>query len=234
MEFLITTLGWRNWLLLISALINLCMAIFIFSRGVKKNKVNLYFSLLTFFCFTWALGLLLSRMVTDLSLLSLFSRSTYISALCIVLALLYFSWHFSYFDQLGNKKFLGLIWLFFIILSFLVYSDKFITSFILSDNVGEYIGFFYFPGYLLFFIYFLFIAGLALVNIFKKYKILDGVLKKHLLLLFITLFIGLIFGIYFDLFLLIFQDFRFNWFGPVFTIFMNSFVFYLIFFKRDK
>ncbi len=233
MTFLISSLDWRDHWLLVSAMINLTMAIFIFSRGIK-NKVNLYFSLLTFFCFTWAIGLFLARSSIDLFFVSIFSRSTYISALCIILSLLYFSLYFPYFKAYINKKLLFFIWPFFILLSALTCTSWFITSFMLSNEPGKYISFFYLPGYVVYFIYFIFIAGFALLNLFKKYKSLDGILKNNLLLLFFTILVGLIFGTYFDLFLLIFGNFNFNWFGPVFTIFMNSLVFYMIFFTREK
>ncbi|MBP9802221.1 hypothetical protein KBC40_01375 [Patescibacteria group bacterium] len=233
MDFLISPLGWKNWLLLIAALINLGMAIFIFSRGIK-NKVNLYFSLLTFFCFTWAIGLCFARWTTDLFWTSIFARSTYISALCIALSLFYFALTFPFPSKGVGKKLTFLVWLFFIFLSFLTYTKWFITSFISAYSAGEYISFFYLPGYIAYFIYFGLIAIFALSNLFKKYKILEGAARKNLLLLFFTILIGLIFGTYFDLFLLIFQDFRFNWFGPVFTIFMNSLVFYLLIFSKEK
>ena len=43
-----------------------------------------------------------------------------------------------------------------------------------------------------------------------------------------------IFGVYFDLFLLYFNNYQFNWLGPVFTVFMNAYVFYLIFHSKEK
>ncbi|MDD5749980.1 MAG: hypothetical protein PHO91_04395 [Patescibacteria group bacterium] len=56
----------QNTLLLIAGLINLVMSIIVFSRGIK-NKINLYFGLLTFSNFLWALGLFLSRVLLFIS-----------------------------------------------------------------------------------------------------------------------------------------------------------------------
>lgn len=234
MIYLDLSLNWRDWCLLIAAIVNLLMPFFVLNRGIKKNKIHFYFSLLTFFCFTWAIGLFFARLTTDLFFISIFARSTYISALCIILSLFYFSLHFPYFYKEINKKLTFFIWLFFGIISVLIYTDWFIVSFVLSDGPGGYVSFFYLQGYILYFVYFIFLAVLSLFNLFQKYRNLEGILKKHLLLLFLTILIGLIFGIYFDLFLLIFQEFSFNWFGPVFTIFMNSLVFYFIFFTKEK
>jgi hypothetical protein len=51
----------QNILLLVAGIINLIMSILVFSRGIKHNKINRYFSLLTFFNFLWAISLLFAK-----------------------------------------------------------------------------------------------------------------------------------------------------------------------------
>lgn len=234
MDFLITPLGWKNWLLLISALINLIMAIFVFSRGVRRSKINLYFSFLAFSCFLWALGLFLSRLDVAMFWTSIFARSTYISALLIILSLFYFTIYFPVSFYAPKRLFSIVTFLFFLFLSILSYSDLFITGFIDAYGPGEYISLFNIYGFVLYALYFVVLAMLSLYNLLKKYKNLDGELKNNLLLLLVTISIGLIFGFYFDLFLEYFKNFKFNWFGPVFTIPMNMVVFYLVVFNKDR
>ena len=95
MEFLISPLGWKNWLLLISALINLGMAIFIFSRGIK-NKVNLYFSLLALFCFLWSLSVFWYVVLQSDFSSKFWFQTSFIGALGIALFLFYFVVNFPF------------------------------------------------------------------------------------------------------------------------------------------
>ena len=82
-------------ILLVSGFINLVMSVFIFSRGIK-NKVNLYFSLLTFFNFLWAVSLLVFDFVDSEDLLKLSASLPYTAAWLIAIYLFYFSVEFPY------------------------------------------------------------------------------------------------------------------------------------------
>jgi len=231
---LITTLALQNYTLLIAGIINLVMSILVFSRGIKHNKINRYFSLLTFFNFLWAIGLLLSRLFIDLEITAIFARSTYISAIAIVISLLYFILYFPHKVKGLSVKLRFFIWFPAIILISIIYSKLFITHFVTSYSDYEYIGYFYKPFYWVYFIYFIFMSSLTLYFLWQKYKIIEGLFKIQIKFLFIAITIGLIFGVYFDLFLLYFNNYQFNWLGPVFTVFMNAYVFYLIFHSKEK
>jgi hypothetical protein len=80
----------QNILLLLAGGINLIMSILVFSRGVKHNKINLYFSLLTFFNFLWAISLFFARVLPTNDWL-FWARLAYPSSLGIVVSLFYFS-----------------------------------------------------------------------------------------------------------------------------------------------
>lgn len=219
--------------LLVAGIINLVMSILVFSRGVKHNKVNLYFSLLTFFNFLWAIGLFYSRSFIDLEITSLFARSTYISAIAIIISLLYFVIYFPHKTKelsLGLKIF---VWLPAFFLTSIIYSKLFITHFV-NNNGYEYISYFNKFGFWTYFIYFILTALLAIYFLWQKYKVAEGLFKMQIKFLFLAIMVGLVFGTYFDLFLLYFENYRLNWLGPIFTAFMNGYVFYLIFPRKEK
>lgn len=223
----------QNFVLLIAALINLFMSFFVFKRGIK-NKINLYFGLLTFFNFTWSLGLLISRSIADISLVGLFARSTYISALAIVIFLFYFVHHFPY--QTAKLKNVAHIFILLpaIVLSFYIYTPYFITETVRAYSDFEYISHYNKAGFFLYAIYFVVIAILALKKLFKKYNVAEGLLKQQIKMLLVAIIIGLLFGSYFDLFIQYFDDYRFNWLGPIFTVLMNFIVFFFVISPKEK
>ncbi len=223
----------QNFILLVAAFVNLFMTFFVFRRGIK-NKINLYFGLLTFFNFTWSLGLLISRSIENISLVAIVARSTYISALAIVIFLFYFVHHFPY--QAEKLKIYTHIFILFpaIILSFIVYTKFFILDTVRAYSNLEYISYYNKSGFFLYAIYFVIIAILALKKLFKKYNLSEGLLKQQIKMLLVSIIIGLLFGSYFDLFIQYFNDYRFNWLGPIFTVLMNFIVFFFVISPKEK
>lgn len=223
----------QNFILLLAAAINLFMTFFVWKRGIK-NKINLYFGLLTFFNFLWSLGLLLSRSVADMYWVAIMARSTYISALGIVIFLFYFIHYFPY--QLERLKkyehFFIILPAFF--LSFIVYTKFFILETVRAYSDFEYISYYNKIGFFIYAIYFVIIAILALKKLFKKYSLAEGLLKQQIKMLLVAIIIGLLFGSYFDLFIQYFNDYRFNWLGPIFTVLMNFIVFFFVISPKEK
>ena len=224
----------QNILLLATGIINLFMSIIIFSRGIR-NKINLYFSLLTFFNFLWAVSLFVGRVLSHDIWYGGGAVLAYVAALGIAISLYYFSVHFPI--KIKNSKVYidYLIVAIFLFFSVVVYVKGF---FILSYNKNllatEYTLYFLKPVYILYSIYFIVIVLLAILNFFKKMSLLDNFLAKQVKILLISIMIGLAFGIYFDLILCYFGNFRYIWFGPIFTALMNAYVFYLINSNKDK
>ncbi len=223
----------QNFVLLIAALVNLFMTFFVFKRGIK-NKINLYFSLLTLFNFTWSLGLLVSRSVSDINTVALFARSTYISAIAIVVSLFYFVHNFPYQTYKLNKIFNFFILATALALSFFIYTQGFIIETVRAYSDFEYISYYNKTGFYIYTTYFLVLAILALRQLFKKYKQAEGVLKQQIKMLFFAIIIGLVFGSYFDLFIEYFNDYRFNWLGPIFTVIMNFIVVFFVISPKEK
>jgi hypothetical protein len=75
---------------------------------------------------------------------------------------------------------------------------------------------------------------LAITFLITKLKTVDNILKNNIKFLLITISIGLTFGAYFNLVLPYFQNWNYEYAGPIFTAFMNVYVFYLIFNKKEK
>ncbi|KKP92303.1 MAG: hypothetical protein UR94_C0002G0021 [Parcubacteria group bacterium GW2011_GWA2_36_10] len=234
MDFLISPLGWKNWLVLISVLINLSMVVFIFSRGIKKNKINLYFSLFTISTFLWGVSLLFGRTMI-ISQWQFWAYFAYIAALAIALFLFYFTLHFPYqIKALKTWQHL-LVILPAIFLSSIIYvKDYFIVKAIQDIANTEYVLWHNKFFYILYSIYFLIMVLFSLHFLWIKYKNSDGILKRGLFWLFVTILLGLIFGTYFDLILCYFNNFHYIWVGQIFTLFINLAVFYLIFFTKEK
>ena len=232
MEYLVSPLGWKNILLLVSALLNLAMAIFVITRGLK-NKINLYFSLLTLATFIWGISLFFARTMTIFEQSQFWAYFAYIAALGISLSLFYFALHFPYKIKNLNFERHLLVLLPALIFASIIYVENWFivgmsrdipnTNYILEYNKSAYI---------IFAIYFILIVLMALYFLWVKYKRADGIIKKQLGVLSFTILIGLMLGTYFDLIICYFGNFQHVWIGPISTLFMNAAVFYLIFFEK--
>lgn len=225
--------NWQNLALLVAALVNLFMSAFVFGRGIK-NRVNLFFGLLTFFNFTWSFGLLLSRANSDMSLVSVFARSTYVSALAIILSLFYFVRNFPFYSSKINKVVSVMLWSSAALLSIFVFTNGFIYDIGRAYSDYEYRSLYTTYGFCIYAIYFSFVALYAIIILFKKYKITEGLIRKQSKLLLLAIIVGLIFGSYFDLFIQYSGDFRLNWLGPIFTVLMNFVAFYFVISSKEK
>lgn len=233
MDFLISPLGWRNWLLLVACIINLIMAIFIFRRGIK-NKINLYFSLFTFFCFLWAFSAFLDIVLQSIFWSKFWFQTSFIGPLGIAVFLLYFVIHFP-FKNISLKIWQEyLIWLVAFVLGIFSYTKWNIFSFDKIRQTNQFVieyGHIFQWAYSL---YFIILVAIALCILWSKRKQVENFLQKDILILFWTILIGFILGVYFNLYLDYMGNFQYEWFGPVFSVPMNFGVFYLIFSKRDK
>ncbi|PWB39083.1 MAG: hypothetical protein C3F02_00480 [Parcubacteria group bacterium] len=220
----------QNIILLIAASINLFMSVLVLSRGVINNKINLYFSLLTFFDFLWCMNLFYAR-TSDSAFWFFNAQAAYISALAIAMSLYLFSVHYPYKivqNKFVNKLFVLLLLMF----VFFIFGNMYITGSEKDLLKTEYTLFIRKDLYILYSFVFISIVILAIKNFLVKFRQADGILKKQILLLLVTISIGLVFGIYFDLFLCYFANFKLVGFGPIFTLFMNFMVFRLAFFKE--
>lgn len=232
MEF-VANFTLKNNILLIMALINLAMAIFVISRG-WKSRINLHFSLIVFCTFLWSFGLFLGRFVYDLNLSEMFENTTNISGMLIVVFILYFSRYFPYSSgnlHLWQKV---LIWLPALLMVYFSITGGFITETIHGRDYGEYISVYNPINWGIYASYIILLIIWAVHHLVKKYRDAEGFMKQQLKLLLLTIVIGFIFAFYFSAVVIPFGNFEYNWLGPVFSLLVNSAVFYLIFWNKEK
>ena len=230
----ISALSLQNFTLLIAGVINLAMSILVFSRGVKHNKVNLYFSLLTFFNFLWAISLLSSNIFSSDVLAEIAYRTSYLAAVGIAVSLFYFSLCFPYKIKSFKLHNDLLVLIFSAIISIFIYSKWHIIFFERGLSLSDWSIDYYKPFYIIYSLFFLSLVISATYFLANRLHNLESWLKNKIKILLITIIIGLIFGVYFDLILCYFGNFGYIWFGPMFTAFMNGYVFYLIFHNKEK
>lgn len=228
----ITTLHLQNATLLFAALINIVMTVIVFSRGTK-NKVNLYFGLLTLSNFLWALGLFLARLIADDSFAEFFYRTAYFAAVWIAVFLFYFTLNFPYKNKDLSIYHQYLIWLSAIFVSFFSYTKLHIIGFERSVDLSSWFLNYYKPFYIVYSVLFFILVLFAIYFIVEKLKSIEGDLKNKIKILLVTIVVGLIFGAHFNLILCYFQNWDYIWFGPIFTAFMNIYVFRLIFLSKE-
>lgn len=223
----------QNITLLVASLINLAMSIFVFSRGAK-NKINLYFGLLTFFVFLWGLGLFLARVIeTDFWLF--WVRLVYPAALGIAVSLFYFcdSWPFRH-NKINNTVHIFILIPAIFLSAIAFIKDLFIVSYTKNNLLTEFTLVYYNPTYILYAVYFIVVVILAIILLLKKYNDSEGIFKKQIFVLVLAIIIGLVFGSYFDLFTCYFGNFEYEWAGPVATVLMNLVVFSFIIVPKEK
>lgn len=225
----------QNTLLLITGLINLLMSIIVISRGAR-NKINVYFSLLTFFNFLWAGGLFLSRILLFVSGTWIFwSTSTYFAAMGIAIFLFYFTIHFP-FPNNKNKTYSNYITcIIFFLLTFVIFKHNlFITNYTQNSEQNIYVLYYNKVLYVLYSIYFMYLIIASIINLLNKYKKAELFLRTKIMYFLMAIIIGAIFGSFFDLLLCYSHIFIFNWLGPLFTLPINFVAIYLIYSNKEK
>lgn len=225
-------MGIPNIILLIAGALNLAMSLFIISRG-WKNKINLYFSLLTFFNFLWTLGLIFINAGITEELSRFFASFVYPVALLIIVYLFYFIVYFPYRIFNIPKIIKWLINL--IVLGFTVFCLGFYKIFVYDIVLTPKLVVYYeFWSYSLFSFILILLMIAGVIILFYKYKKVESIYKSQLVLILIAVVIGSLAGSYFNLFLMYFHNCDYNYLGPLFTLFINYIVFYLIFLHNKK
>ena len=219
----------KNLILIVVAIINVILGVSIYVRN-KKSPINISFVLLMIFTGLWSIGLAFSREYAGSTAALSWSRSTYLTSLFIGVILLYFSFVFPYQERISRLKNI-FIWSPFIILSLILIFD---TNFIIKEMTVMPWGYdnVYSGGYLIFSIVFIYYFVWAFINMIRKYFKSHGTLKIQLRSMIIGLGLAGIFGIIFDLILPYMGNWKFNWLGPYFTIFVLFSVSYLLFFRK--
>jgi len=224
---------WQNIILLIAGVINLIMSIIIFSRGVK-NKINLYFGLLTLFNFLWAGGLIFINLGINYEVTRFFAALVYPIALMVVVTLLYFIIYFPY--QTFKLKAIYSNIIAFIVVVFSIFCiggyKIFVSDVLLNPKVVIY---YEFLSYTIYSVVLVILMVVSIAILISKIKKAEGIFKRQLQLILVAVIIGTSVGAYFHLFLMYLHVLDYNYLGPLFTLFINGVVFYFIFSpKQDR
>ncbi len=222
----------QNLILSTTGFINLAMSFFVFFRG-QKNKINLYFSLMTFFVFLWSASLVCYNLSSTEASLRFFSSLPYAMAWLVIVFLFYFSVYFPYKKVQINKLFQWIINIISILV--IVYTTLGYNYFVDSVRVGS-INFsnydkFGYGIYTTFMVLVIFSAVYFLVN---KYIKSEGVFRTQIGLVLFGVIIGTVFGSYFNLFSMYQDNFTAIHMGPLFTLFINLVVFGFIVSSKEK
>jgi len=216
----------QNILLLVTGLINLAMSIFIISRG-WKNKVNLYFSLLTFFNFLWSISIIQASILNNGG--EFWALFAHTAAMGIVLFLFYFSLHFPYYSFKLNSTYNYIIYIIAIIMSASFFKDKtMVLDYVQNVNSASYYLNYNKPAYILYMAFFFLLIITSVIILLHKYKTSEGIFKFRIKLVIISTSFGLSMGSFFDLILCYNSNFSYIWIGPLSTLLLNIVVFYLI------
>lgn len=220
----------KNIILLISGFINLAMSVYIFSRG-WKNKINLYFSLVTFFNFLWAMGLILTYAGISEGITRFFASFVYPVGFLIIVNLFYFIVYFPYPSFVLHT---AIRWLINIVaIGYTIFCLFFYKVFVYRiDTPNPYFE----PwSYILFSIILIILMISDIGILIYKYKRAEGIFRSQLLAILWAVVLGMSAGLYFNLWAGFIQVSDYYHLGPVFTLLLNLVVFYFIFiYKRFK
>ncbi|RLC37965.1 hypothetical protein DRH27_03415 [Candidatus Falkowbacteria bacterium] len=216
----------KNYIILISALINLFLGITVYLKGRDKTINKVYF-VLAASVFYWGVSMVLYRAVATIEMSVLFCRILYTAPIFIVGSFLYF----SYIFPSSIKQVKKVVTLIIIILSFLFFYLSLFTNSIVNDvilridkekiiNFGA-----------AYFLYSIYISGFFVwgyVNLIKKRIRSSGIVRAQLTYVFLGTFIASTLGMVTNLTLPTFGYFEFNWAGQILSLFMVVFIAYAI------
>lgn len=216
----------QNILLLIAGIINLAMSIFIISRG-WKNKVNLYFSLMTFFNFLWATGLLFVNPFFNSGIIRFAAAVVYPIALMVVVSLFYFIIYFPYkifsLSKFYNNLIFGIV---FIISIFCIFGYKIFAQDV--SLIPRLVVHYEFWSYFIYTVLLMTLMILGVLILFLKFKKADGIFKWQLKLVLMAVIIGTSGGLFFNVYLVTLGIFDYMYLGLISTLFINGVAFYFI------
>ncbi len=222
----------QNLILSITGLTNLGMSLFVFFRG-QKNKINLYFSLMTFFVFLWSVSLVFYNISLSEEALRFFSSLPYTMAWLVIVFLFYFSLYFPYKKIQINKLFKWLINIVSILI--IIYTTFGYNYFVDSVRIGS-INFATYNnvGYTIYASFMVLVIFSAIYFLVNKYIKSDGIFRTQIGLVLFGVIMGTAFGSYFNLFSMYKDNFTSIHMGPLFTLFINLVVFGFIISSKEK
>lgn len=215
----------KNFLVLLAAIVNLFLGIFIYSKG-RNRAIKKSFALITFGVFCWSLGIILYRVSPDVSSSIFWCKILYSSPPLIVASFIYFAYIFP-FGKIKKSVYLliTLLTSFSIILT--LFTDLIIKDVLFRPGQEKFVYF----GIMYYYFYIAFILGIFLwgyIILLKKIFTNEGKVRIQLIYAFLGLFFASIFGMFFNLLLPTFGNFDFNFAGQISALALTIFTAYAI------
>ncbi len=185
----------------------------IFIALVKRTKINMVFSLFSFFVGMWTLGICAFGLV-GLEMAYAWNRVFILSASFIPATFLHFVILFNE-ERINNFKKCLLYIPCFIFIALLVFSP---TSFIKEIKMHDWgkesiLGSYYF----VFAVYFIVYTTIAILLLFLRMLKTKGILKERYKFILLATLPAFTFGAWFDLVLILMGNYKYIWAGPYFT-----------------
>lgn len=218
-----------NILLSTTALVNAALVVFIYSRN-RRSLINITFSLFALFLSFWALSIIQFRIIES-DIFALYSmKFAYISAIALATSYYFFALAFPNQKKSSPIHTWGVI-TFSVVACALILLPGFLTKEVVyhewgkSVILGDY-------EFLLFSTYFTLLFGGGLLRgWFRYFRETRKQEKIQLLLISLSVSGAGILGMYYNLVLpsTVFENFRFIWTGPLFTLFIALTITYSVF-----
>lgn len=215
----------------ITVLVNLVLAYRVWI-GNRRNPVNIYYGLAILMAAFWALSMLGVWSSDNPFLISLYAKFMYVSAALTT----FFFWLFTYFFpyktySLSFKQKLVLLFSTFCVVLIPLIPNLFIPSAVAPEHrLKPEVSLFW---HIVYGAYFLFLMGHAFWNLISKFYQSDGIWRKRLKQTIIATVVAAVGGGFFALIIPILYNVKYAWIGPLFTLFMASYIWYHIFWKTS-
>jgi N-terminal 7TM region of histidine kinase len=219
-------------ILMLVALINVVLGSLVLLRNKNKDKFSRYFFLMCLSGSLWSISIAMSLITLDKVMFLYFLRGKFIFATFIFITSLLFFIEFPY-----KIKKISRILKYYIYLSTIgMLCIILFSNFFADANIGI-LGLYPIGNkllHLVFALYFIVPLLYGYYILFLKHSHAQGINKSRLIFVIIGTLISFIFGIYFSWYLPYVDRHTFIWLGPVFIIFMNFSISYLLLKKRIK
>lgn len=218
------------FLLIITTLINLILASFIYLKN-QKNWINISFSLFALSTAFWAFTNAICLKIEIIEGAIFWSQLSYLSAIFIATTFFYFSLVFPSSKNNIVSKNLGIKkWhkTFIVLFAFLTSIVIFIPGFTVETVILYPWKIITGPGLYLFGAYFFGVMSWAFINLLRKLFIFQGKERVQLIYVLGGIIFSTIIGAFFNLILSLLNDYRFVFLGPIFSLAMIGAIAYAI------
>jgi len=216
-----------NILILVVAVVNIVYGLVIFD-GMKLNRTNFYFFLLTLAVGFWGFSMMAYRGFYDIELKVFYARMLYLAATTIPITFLYFVHVFPDRDRKFSFLYNILLPLPFLCVAFISVKSNLLISGVVINKTGEDIIVFNFFYHVFYAIYIVSYFSAGYISLFLRFLKSSGVLKVQYIYIIIGTVVSTTIGVITNLIMPLLGNFSLNWLGQIGVILMITFILYSI------